>query len=227
MYAERPFAGLACVWRRVTTSPGVGLVVPDGCTDVMFSSTGELFVAGPDTVAHATSSSRPHVLHGVRFGPGVGPAAFGVPGDALRDQRVPLAELWGPTARLEDALGEAADPGAVLAAEAVRRLRRSPADPLVDPVVSALGVGGRVTAAGLADDLGLSTRQLHRRCLAAFGYGPKVLHRVLRFDRAVRMARGGVAFAEVAHRTGYADQAHLSREVRGLAGVPLRQLIRS
>ncbi|MFD7653946.1 helix-turn-helix domain-containing protein, partial [Actinosynnema sp. NPDC059797] len=65
-----------------------------------------------------------------------------------------------------------------------------------------------------------------RRSLAAFGYGPKVLHRVLRFDRAVALARRGVPFADVAHRTGYADQSHLSREVRELAGVPLGQLIR-
>ncbi|NUT47284.1 MAG: helix-turn-helix domain-containing protein, partial [Saccharothrix sp.] len=78
----------------------------------------------------------------------------------------------------------------------------------------------------LARALGLSTRQLHRRSLAAFGYGPKVLHRVLRFDRAVGLARTGVPFADVAHRAGYADQAHLSREVRDLAGVPLGQLIR-
>ncbi|MGM1057922.1 helix-turn-helix domain-containing protein [Saccharothrix sp. Mg75] len=224
MYVERPFAGLACVWERVSAVPEVGRVVPDGCTDVMFSSTGELFVAGPDTVAHVMSSSAPHVLHGVRFGPGAGPTVFGVPGHVLRDRRVPLAELWGPTDRLEDALSRAADPGAVLAAEAVRRARESPADPLVAPVVAAL-VGGATTA-GLADDLGLSTRQLHRRCLAAFGYGPKVLQRVLRFDRAVRAARRGVAFAEVAQRAGYADQAHLSREVRELAGVTLGQLIR-
>jgi transcriptional regulator GlxA family with amidase domain len=53
-----------------------------------------------------------------------------------------------------------------------------------------------------------------------------VLHRVLRFDRAVKLAWTGVPFADVAHRTGYADQAHLSREVRELAGVPLGQLIR-
>jgi len=53
----------------------------------------------------------------------------------------------------------------------------------------------------------------------------RTLGRVLRMQRALELARGGVAFAEVAVRAGYADQAHLSREVRALAGVPLGRLI--
>jgi AraC-like DNA-binding protein len=101
-------------------------------------------------------------------------------------------------------------------------LRETPPDPAVGVIASSSGSVG-----DLAWSLGLSARQLHRRSLAAFGYGPKVLHRVLRFDRAVKLAWGGVPFADIAHRTGYADQAHLSREVRELAGVPLGQLIRS
>ncbi|MFI9006629.1 helix-turn-helix domain-containing protein [Actinosynnema sp. NPDC053489] len=221
MYAERPFPGLACVWTR--TSAGSGLVVPDGCTDIIYSAgTGEVFVAGPDTVGQVTSPGLGAVF-GVRFGPGVGPSAFGVPAVELRDQRVPLAEVWGASARLEDALGAADDPCAVLASAAVARLRAAPPEPLVGAIASAVSSTG---VGDLARSLGLSARQLHRRSLAAFGYGPKVLHRVLRFDRAVKLARAGVPFADVAHRTGYADQAHLSREVRELAGVPLGQLIR-
>jgi AraC-like DNA-binding protein len=222
VYVERPFAGLACVWQRTTARASAGRVVPDGCTDIMWSTSGRLFVAGPDTGAHL-AEGEPGTLFGVRFAPGAGPAAFGVPGHALRDERVPLAELWGPTAALEDALSAADDPCAVLADAALRRLRETPPDPLAGAVLAAVRTS---SVAGLADDLGLSARQLHRRSLAAFGYGPKVLHRVLRFDRALGLARAGVPFAEVAHRTGYADQAHLSREVRELAGVPLGQLIR-
>ncbi|MFE2751223.1 helix-turn-helix domain-containing protein [Actinosynnema sp. NPDC059335] len=224
MYAERPFPGLACVWRRTATSDAPTLVVPDGCTDIIYAAgAGAVFVAGPDTVGHLTALG-PGTVFGVRFGPGVGPAAFGVPGVELRDQRVPLAELWGPSARLEDALGTADDPCDVLAAAALDRLRETPPAPLVRAIASAVS---STSVGDLASDLGLSERQLHRRSLAAFGYGPKVLHRVLRFDRAVKLAWAGVPFADIAHRTGYADQAHLSREVRDLAGVPLGQLIRS
>lgn len=61
----------------------------------------------------------------------------------------------------------------------------------------------------------------------AFGYGPKMLVRILRMNQAVDLARSGTPFAEVAARIGYADQAHLAREVKALAGVPLSELIRS
>ena len=69
--------------------------------------------------------------------------------------------------------------------------------------------------------MGLNERRLHRRCLAAFGYGPKTLARILRMNRAVDLARAGTPFATVAVAAGYADQAHLARDVRALAGVPL------
>jgi AraC-like DNA-binding protein len=76
-----------------------------------------------------------------------------------------------------------------------------------------------------AEHIGLSERQLRRRSLAAFGYGPKTLQRILRFRRAVALARRGVPFVDVAVDAGYADQPHLAREVRELAGVSLGELI--
>ena len=66
-----------------------------------------------------------------------------------------------------------------------------------------------------------------RRSNAAFGYGPKTLARVFRMQRAVGLARSGSPFATVSAEVGYADQAHLAREVRALAGVPLGELVSS
>ncbi|CAG6399478.1 hypothetical protein SCOCK_910011 [Actinacidiphila cocklensis] len=48
---------------------------------------------------------------------------------------------------------------------------------------------------------------------------------MLRLQRALAMARTGTPFARVAADAGYADQPHLSREVRSLAGIPLRELL--
>ncbi|MEV0677986.1 helix-turn-helix domain-containing protein [Actinosynnema sp. NPDC050436] len=220
-YRERAAAGLDCVWERSSDVATSGRVVPDGRTDIVFTRGGGLVVAGPDTTGHVTALG-PGEVFGVRFGPGVGPSALGVPAHVLRDLRVPLAELWDGVAELEEALAVAHDPCAVLADAARRRLRATPPDPVTGAIAGAAGT----PVAALADDLGLSTRHLHRRSLDAFGYGPKTLHRVLRFDRAVKLAWAGVPFADIAHRTGYADQAHLSREVKDLAGVPLGQLIR-
>jgi AraC-like DNA-binding protein len=89
-------------------------------------------------------------------------------------------------------------------------------------VVAALARGRGV--AQTAWEVGLSERQLRRRSLAVFGYGPKTLARVLRMRRALGLARGGAPLAEVAARCGYADQAHLAREVKDLAGVPITAL---
>ena len=77
-------------------------------------------------------------------------------------------------------------------------------------------------AEDVADDVGLSARQLRRRCQTAVGYGPKTLQRVLRFQRFVRMLddpAGPPDLAVAAARAGYADQAHLTRECRELSGL--------
>jgi AraC-like DNA-binding protein len=92
--------------------------------------------------------------------------------------------------------------------------------------VAPAGVRTGVGLATTAERLGLSERQIRCRCQAGFGYGSKTLARILRCRRAVGPARAGTPFAEVAVVTGYADQAHLAREVRALSGVPLGVLTR-
>ncbi|WP_432562718.1 helix-turn-helix domain-containing protein [Kineococcus sp. SYSU DK003] len=225
MYRERAcrIAG-ARVWENRPPAPGGGPVLPDGCMDLLWSRTGrELLVAGPDTRPHHGEHS-PGGWSGLRFAPGQAPALLGVPAHELRDARVPLADLWdGALVRRLAEQVEAADAsgraGAALEALAASVPARD------DALVRAarwLAAGRTVT--DVADDLGLGVRTLHRRSLAAFGYAPQVLGRVLRFRRAVRALRTGRAPAQVAVAAGYADQAHLTREVRTFAGVTPRAL---
>ncbi|QKV92625.1 helix-turn-helix transcriptional regulator [Streptomyces sp. NA02950] len=244
-YRERGsrLGGGAVVWTR-DAGHGPQRVLPDGCIDLIWTDAGdaapdgELFVAGPDTRAQLAAAPPGTRYVGLRFAPGTGPAVLGVPAHELRNLRVPLAALW-PAAqvrRLTASLaGRAAadDTGAGSAAPAVGRaleetalgrLREAPPpDPAMAAVVAGLARGRGV--AEVARAAGLGERLLHRRSLAAFGYGPKTLGRVLRLNRALDLARGGVPFAEVAVAAGYADQAHLAREVRAMAGVPLGRLL--
>jgi transcriptional regulator GlxA family with amidase domain len=74
----------------------------------------------------------------------------------------------------------------------------------------------------IGDSLGVSERQLLRRFRAAVGYGPKMLARVLRFQRFATAGWGAseeTTLARLAADAGYADQAHLARDCRQLAGV--------
>ncbi|WP_326757208.1 helix-turn-helix transcriptional regulator [Streptomyces sp. NBC_01635] len=227
MYSERASRlPDAVVWTNTPTGTGAGRVLPDGCMDLLWHD-GRLLVAGPDTHAHLTEGSASSPWAGIRFHPGTAPALLGVPAHELRDRRLDLTDLW-PAAevrRLTARVNAAADPARGLEDLALRRAAETatPPDPVLRHVVAALDAGRPV--AETADELGLSARQLHRRSLTAFGYGPKTLARILRLHRALSLARRGTPFAETATRTGYADQAHLSREVRDLTGLPLGELL--
>jgi AraC-like DNA-binding protein len=76
--------------------------------------------------------------------------------------------------------------------------------------------------------LDVSERSLRRQCHAAFGYGPKTLDRILRFQRFLRLARrpGEARLSLLAHEAGYADQAHLTREVQRLSGQSPSMILR-
>ncbi|MEV7388352.1 helix-turn-helix domain-containing protein [Streptomyces sp. NPDC091215] len=221
MYTERASRlDGAVVWEN--TVAGAGRVLPDGCMDLLWHE-GRLLVAGPDTRAYVTEGV-PGVWVGLRFYPGTAPAFLGVPAHELLDQRVELIDLWPASVvrRLCARVDRADDPAAAL--EGIALERAMPPDPLLSRLVEALDEGRSVSATAV--ELGLGTRQLHRRSLSSFGYGPKTLARVLRMQRALSLARAGVPLAETAVRAGYADQPHLSRDVRELAGVPLTGLLR-
>ncbi|GAA1524497.1 helix-turn-helix transcriptional regulator [Streptomyces albidochromogenes] len=227
MYAERASRlDGAVVWTRTvpTTPRPARPVLPDGCMDLLWTN-GTLYVAGPDTRAHPpgeTPAGADARYDGVRFAPGAAPAFLGVPAHELRDQRVELADLW-PAARvraLAGRVGGAPDPATALEDLALRHAAEAPRpDPVLRAVARRLDAGAAVAEA--AEAAGLSARHLHRRCLHAFGYGPKTLARILRLQRALALVRAGAPYAEAALAAGCADQAHLSREVRDLAGTTL------
>lgn len=227
-YAERPSRVTGAVlWTRaggVETGP-VYPVLPDGCMDLLWTG-GRLLVAGPDTRAYRPESNGAARYVGIRFYPGTAPAFLGVPAHELRDRRVDLADVW-PSAearRLTERMDAARDPAAVLESAALARAEETqPPDPLLAHVVKSLDAGRSI--ASTAEEAGINARLLHRRSLTAFGYGPKTLARVLRLQRALALARGGLAYAETAAVAGFADQAHLARDVKELTGVPLSELL--
>lgn len=215
----------AVVWRHRRSHPSRSAILPDGCMDLIWHD-GELIIAGPDREAFVGGIGGPGGSYvGLRLPPGTGPAVFGVPAAELVGQRVALADVWSAarSRQISDSAAGGAIGGA-LEKVALTRLESARPDPVAARVVEALDAGRGVR--GIAADLNLSERQLHRRCLAAFGYGAKTLGRIRRMQRALAMP-ASVPAAAVAAAVGYADQAHLTREVRALTGVPFGRLTRS
>jgi AraC-like DNA-binding protein len=230
VYRERPSVVPGAVVWTILAGPGAppARVLPDGCLDLICNSAGQFLVAGPDTTAHLAPDSPGVRWTGLRLPPGTGPAVLGVPALPLRDRRVPAADVWSDRSvrRLTAGADPVAGTGRWLERFAAARLAAvGGPDPLAAVLTGRLAAGASV--ADLAAEVALSPRHLHRRCQDLFGYGPRTLARILRMRRALALARRGVPAAEVAARTGYADQPHLSRDVRALAGVPLGVLLRA
>jgi AraC-like DNA-binding protein len=229
MYRERAArVSGGVLWTSVAAVDGDALIVPDGCMDLMWCD-GALQIAGPDASPYPTRTRAGVESVGLRFAPGAAPAVLGIPAHELLDRRVQFEDVW-PAAearRAAERIADAPDHGVALETLAVELTGRAgPTDPLIGALVAQARAGRPV--AGMAEWAGLSQRQLLRRCLPAFGYGPKTLARILRAQRALALARSArrPGFAEVAATVGYADQAHLSREIRALTGAPLGAAVR-
>jgi AraC-like DNA-binding protein len=135
--------------------------------------------------------------------------------------------LWP---ELTDSLPATLSPRAAFLRVAATAARLATAGPPDAPVRAAARrlADPRARVEALAGELGLSERQLRRRCHAAVGYGPKTLQRVLRFGRFLAQADAAGAdrdLARIALDAGYADQAHLTRECTRLAGLAPAALV--
>jgi transcriptional regulator GlxA family with amidase domain len=68
------------------------------------------------------------------------------------------------------------------------------------------------------EDAGYSDRQLQRRFSAEIGLGRKQVAQLERARRAYALLQAGRCLAEAASEAGYADQAHMTRSFRLIAG---------
>ncbi|WP_207507952.1 helix-turn-helix domain-containing protein [Klenkia brasiliensis] len=149
---------------------------------------------------------------------------LGVPAGELAGRDEPADAVLGPWAgRAQERMRAARTwPGRLAALAAELQAARRPGGPVAPELRRAwvLLVRDGAPVASVADEVGWSTRRLHARVRAATGLSPQDLRRVARFDRARRAVGAGRLPAEVAVAAGYADQAHLSREFTGFAGLP-------
>jgi AraC-like DNA-binding protein len=153
------------------------------------------------------------------------------PAGAVALLGVPMRDLAGLHVPLADVLGRAR------AAELAEAGRLGRLDELFSgwqrgsPAVSAAGeawrrlqLADRRPTAALAGDLGVGRRRLEREFRSEIGLSPGAVARIARFQRAVHQLAGGAPLARAAVASGYADQPHLSRETRAMAGLTPAEL---
>lgn len=228
-----------CYWsvRGKAIDPVSHRVLPDGCVDVLFdlSSDADPMPDRPEAaVVGFMTRPLPVVYRGevelfaVRFRPGRAAGFLGVDTHELTDRVEALDDVWGPEGRRVFERLVATPTGTVgrarlLDAALLSRLEGDPVATdalMVEAASRIVRSGGRVRIADLARSLDISRRQLERRFPATVGVSPKTAARIARFRRVVDALheRPSDSLSMLALRQGYADQAHMTREFKALAG---------
>jgi AraC-like DNA-binding protein len=80
--------------------------------------------------------------------------------------------------------------------------------------------GGLLPIEMIGSEVGISARQLGRRFETVIGLSPKLLSRIVRFQRLFRLieSRRFTNWALLALECGYYDQSHLIRDFRAFTG---------
>ena len=242
-YAEfRVPASLAdrflCFWTQTIVGPeGVyeHRVLPDACIDIVLVHGRPPMVIGPWDVPFVAQLAVGTSITGARLHPGRASCLLGMPASELLNQVIPTADVNGAlrSLRLEGVMEHrhaAARRSALALALSTPVGDYSPVD---QGVVAGMKwysrhPHGRVEQ--LSRWIGISERQLQRRFSAAVGYGPKTFQCVLRLQRLLKIARETgpeQSLADLAVNTGYADQAHMTRDVQRLANLRPTELLGS
>ncbi|MEV0719159.1 helix-turn-helix domain-containing protein [Asanoa sp. NPDC050611] len=190
----------------------------DGPFTVFSGPRAEAIVDGPTTWGRGVS---------VGLTPAGVSVLFGLPASVLAGQLVGWRDLLG---RRAEPLAErlAAAPSwparfALLDAALLARLGTAPPPSPVDAAWQRLQ-GPRIAVGALADRLGVSRRALELGFRREVGLPPATVARVSRFQAALGLLAEGVGPARAATGAGYADQAHLTRSTRAMAGLTPAQL---
>ena len=228
-----------CFWTLEGDDPAAQpeRILPDGCVELIlnfgarFSQHGDgerslqprNFLVGQMTGPILISPSGAVELIGIRFHPGGTLPFLRVPLHELTDQVVELASL---SSKLERELMSAAArapslPEKITALETfltrclLTNKHESTLTLLAARIVARAGL---VSVDQLANDAGISSRQLERRFLREIGVGPKLLGRIIRFQQVFRAVEmGNAAWSTIALECGYYDQAHLIRDFNQFA----------
>jgi hypothetical protein len=102
---------LQCTWERSAGDGPPVRVLPDGCIDIVWIEGVDTQLVGPNTTAFLVDLPAGTRVAGARLRPGAAGSLLGVAAEAIRDARVPVADVWaGNGSRLAGCLDRASDP---------------------------------------------------------------------------------------------------------------------
>jgi AraC-like DNA-binding protein len=187
-------------------------------------------VGGARSSFYVRDISKPVVSVGAQLYPGAAEMLFGVPADELAERHTSLDDLWGRDASLaREQIAEAKTLQKRLDVFENILAKRIPQVRGVHPMIAnALAkLEGEWSVNEIVDESGVS----HRHFIALFkrsvGLAPKTYARILRVQKALTLATNAqLQLVDVALDCGYSDQAHLTRELKEVAGVSPSELRR-
>ena len=223
-------------------SSAAGTILPDGAAEIVLSFADPIrippvrrpqmrILLGPSDSLRRVIYLGVVDLVGLRFRPGSVRAIVATPLTSLVNRIVPLASVAPALdARLEAGLagvGSTSNRSGAIQDVIGSFLGQTkpPNGIFLRSVETIRARQGRIKIQELATQLPVSRRQLEREFLANIGLSPKRWCRVVRFQHAVETMsqERDCDWADLAHRIGYADQAHFCREFRTFTdAVPTR-----
>ncbi len=199
--------------------PGAGRAGPAGSEyRTLYLGEPAWEAAAEDAFGRGRAQRHDRVLHPIVEHPAVARAVLALHDAVRAPSTAPGAALWFDGVRQEaltTILAHARD------AEPVERA--TPALARLEQVRQRLAEdASSLRLSQLAYDAGLSEAHLCRAFARAFGLPPHRYQVALRVSRARRLLAAGHPVAEVAHRLGFADHAHLTRWFGRLVGATPR-----
>lgn len=203
---------VACCWAQTVAADRVQRVLPDGHADLLIYESERVEVVGLHDRVDLPYLAAGTRVRGIRLRPEAVAAAFRTPGASLRNLSIPGDDVFGARncSRLLDDR------------QLDRWLRGIAPDRRSATAVKLLT---RRSVRDTADLIGITDRQLRRIMLDTTGLTPKTYQRVQRLQRFLALAPDTRGLADAAAEAGYADQAHLTREVNALAGLTPARLL--
>lgn len=220
-----------CYWTFTVEKPSVEMrIIPDGRVDLIFDlDSREAFIAGPNQRPFDVRHERPIRLLGATMSPEIASASLeteiGATGGAWRTLDSVLGlfarQLTGRIAACES------DAARLATLETFLLARVGAVDRRVSRAVAEIvRSSGRIGVATLSRDSGASPRNLTRLFDRWVGLPPKIFARIARAQEALRRIQAipSPNLKTLAAELGFADQAHMSRELKKITGVQPSQM---